>query len=83
MEKASFCSSCQERTHSARKCPLLWEMLKEEFYKGSGKGGGDEEDDSLSILNSYILEPNYDNRQKAFKNTLKINYNDIFGKNSY
>ena len=73
MEKASVCTSCQERTHSASKCPLLWEMLKDEFYKGSGKGGGDAEDDAVAPIASG----------KAFKHTSENITNELISKNPY
>jgi len=44
-------------------------MLKDEFYKGSGKGGGDEEDDALA--------------GKAFKRSVKIKANELISKEPY
>lgn len=41
------CSVCSEGGHSSRRCPALYEPLKNEFYKPSGgrpMGGDDEED---------------------------------------
>lgn len=41
----SGCMICGDGDHAARRCPALWEPLKEGFYSGGGGGGGHSHDD--------------------------------------
>ena len=49
MNAACPCKVCGEPGHIPRKCPVLYEMLKEGFYSGGGGGGGHSHDDDEKV----------------------------------
>ena len=57
MESALPCTVCQQPGHTPRKCPTLWEMLKEGFYSGGGGGGGHSHDEDDEKLTSEVPKP--------------------------
>ena len=51
MERTLVCSLCNDGCHSPSKCPELYDLLGQGFYKGGDGGGGhggDDEDESAS-----------------------------------
>lgn len=42
------CFNCNETGHTARKCPLLHDVLNDGFYTGGNGGGGHDHDEEES-----------------------------------
>ena len=64
MERNLVCSVCHDGCHLVSKCPELYDVLNEGFYKGGDGGGGhgddDDEDESASAESRCvedILQP--------------------------
>ena len=60
MERSLVCSLCNDGCHSPSKCPGLYDLLGQGFYKGGDGGGGhgDDEDDHItSGCVEDILQP--------------------------